>query len=116
MASIKSTLVASQKVNSGLVPSLQALREQKEKILSIFKQHGCFDVRVFGSVVRGESTVDSDIDFLCDYDLEKTSGFFPGGLVAELEDVLGFSVDVVFPSALETKYIGETIKQDLVTL
>jgi len=116
MASIELPPAASQTLNSHIAPSLQMLREQKEQILSIFKQHSCFDVRVFGSVVRGESTAESDIDFLCDYDLEKTSGFFPGSLIADLEDFLGFSVDIVFPSALEAKYIGETIKKDLVAL
>jgi len=116
MASTQSTSTDNQALNSEIAPSLQTLREHKSQILSIFNQHGCFDVRVFGSTVRGDSTAESDIDFLCDYDLDKTPGFFPGGLIAELEDFLGFSVDVVFPSALDAKYIGETIKQDLVAL
>lgn len=81
MASTQSTSTDSQRLNATIAPSLQRLREHKAQILAIFKQHGCFDVRVFGSVVRGDATAESDIDFLCDYDLEKTSGFFPGGLI-----------------------------------
>ena len=45
-------------------------------------------MRVFGSVARGEATQNSDIDFLGDYDLAKISPWFPGGLLADLEDLL----------------------------
>lgn len=108
-------VVASESQAMG-IPTLEILRQKKAEILAIFEQHGCFDVGVFGSVVRGEATAESDVDFLCDYELERTSGFFPGGLVADLEDFLGCEVDVVFPSALDAKYIGPMIKRDLVAL
>lgn len=111
----KAASPSEQKI-SNQVLTLEALRQQKTEILAIFERHGCFDVRVFGSVVRGEATAESDVDFLCDYDLEKTSGFFPGGLVADLEELLNISVDIVFPNALDARYIGETIQQDLVVL
>jgi len=52
-------------------------------------------VRVFGSVVRGEANQNSDIDFLIDYDIEKTTSWFPVGLIHELEDLLGRKVDIV---------------------
>ena len=115
MSSVELPL-ASELNQAPAIPRLKSLRRQKAEILAIFERHGCFNVRVFGSIVRGEATADSDVDFLCDYDLERTSGFFPGGLVADLEELLNVSVDVVFPNALEAKYIGETIQQDLVVL
>jgi hypothetical protein len=74
---------------------LDTLREKRSQILEIAARHGAFNVRVFGSVVRGEETPDSDIDFLIDYDLEKTTPWFPGGLLMDLQDLLGRKVDVV---------------------
>ena len=53
----------------------QLLKEKREDILAIAALHGAFNVRVFGSVARGEETEDSDIDLLIDYDLTKKHGF-----------------------------------------
>lgn len=56
-------------------------------------------MRIFGSVIRGEATMDSDIDFLVD--LEPVhSAWFPGGLVSELQDLLGHRVDIVTERSL----------------
>jgi len=71
------------------------LQEKREEILQIASKHGAFNVRVFGSVARGEETENSDIDFLIDYDLKKTSPWFPGGLIQDLEALLGRKVDIV---------------------
>lgn len=57
-------------------------------------------MRVFGSVARGEETPTSDIDFLIDYDLSKTSPWFPGGLLMDLQDLLGRKVDIVTENGL----------------
>jgi len=51
-------------------------------------------VRVFGSVARGEATPESDIDLLVDYDLEKITPWFPGGLLLDLEQLLNRKVDI----------------------
>jgi uncharacterized protein len=74
---------------------LDALREKREEILQLAARHGAFNVRVFGSVVRGEETPESDIDFLIDYDLEKITPWFPGGLLMDWQDLLGRKVDVL---------------------
>jgi predicted nucleotidyltransferase len=50
---------------------------------------------VFGSVARGEETESSDIDLLVDYDLQKISPWFPGGLLIDWPDMLGCKVDIV---------------------
>ncbi|ANV85764.1 DNA polymerase subunit beta (plasmid) [Picosynechococcus sp. PCC 7003] len=71
------------------------LEEKREIILEIAAKHGAFNVRVFGSVVRGEDTPESDIDFLIDYDPNKTTPWFPGGLLMDLQDLLGRRVDVL---------------------
>jgi len=75
------------------------LREKREEILRIAEKHGARNVRVFGSVVHGGATGTSDIDLLVDT-TEKTSPWFPAGLVAELEELLGQRVDVVTSDSL----------------
>ncbi|MDJ1170174.1 nucleotidyltransferase family protein [Roseofilum sp. BLCC_M154] len=71
------------------------LQEKREQILEIAAKHGAFNVRVFGSVARGEETEESDIDFLIDYDSTRTTAWFPGGLLMDLQDLLGRRVDVL---------------------
>jgi predicted nucleotidyltransferase len=46
------------------------LQERREDVLAVADRHGAFNVRVFGSVSRGEETDNSDIDLLVDYDLK----------------------------------------------
>jgi uncharacterized protein len=78
----------------------QLLQEKREEILSIAAQHGSYNLRVFGSVARGEETEASDIDFLIDYDLERISPWFPGGLIRDLETLLNRKIDVVTTKSL----------------
>jgi uncharacterized protein len=69
------------------------LLEKRDEILAIAARHGAGNVRVFGSVVRGEAGEESDIDFLMDTPAE-------GGLleyialIQDLENLLGRRVDV----------------------
>ena len=58
------------------------VQDKREDILKIATNHGAFNVRVFGSVARGEETENSDIDFLIDYDLAKTSSWFPRWIIS----------------------------------
>lgn len=72
----------------------ELLHEQRSQILDIAQKHGAYNVRVFGSVARGEATEDSDVDFLVDYDLEKITPWFPGGLLIDLELLLNRKIDI----------------------
>jgi uncharacterized protein len=67
---------------------------KRDVIRRIAEKHGACNVRVFGSVARGEAGPDSDVDLLIDAG-QVTSPWFPGGLVADLEALLGRRVDVV---------------------
>ena len=75
------------------------LRERRDEILSSAHRHGARNVRVFGSAARGDSTTNSDIDLLVDTS-DKTSPWFPAGLVEELERLLDRRVDVVTEQSL----------------
>ena len=83
----------------------------QEEILTIAAKHGALNLRVFGSVARGEETDNSDIDFLIDYDLSKTSPWFPGGLLVDLEDLLECRVDIVTEKSLHSLIKERVLKE-----
>ena len=90
------------------------LRTRRKDILRIAARHGAFNVRVFGSAARGEAGEKSDIDLLVDVGPGRTS-FFPGGLLADLEELLGCKVDVVTEEGLHW-YIRERVLKEAVPL
>lgn len=71
-------------------------------------------MRIFGSVARGESGKDSDVDFLVEMGPGRTP-FFPGGLQADLEDLLGCKVDIVTEDGLHW-YIRERVLKEAIPL
>jgi predicted nucleotidyltransferase len=77
----------------------ELVRDKRADILRVAAAHGASNVRVFGSVARGEAGPDSDVDFLVDVGAVHSS-WFPSGLIADLEDLLGRRVDVATPDAL----------------
>ena len=79
----------------------ESLRKKRNEILQIAKRHGITGIKVFGSAVRGELTPDSDIDFLIEVG-GPTPPWFPGGLVAELSELLERKIDVVELEAVES--------------
>jgi len=81
----------------------ELLGDRRSQILALAEKHGAYNVRVFGSVARGEATEDSDIDFLVDYDLEKITPWFPGGLLLDLEQLLNRKVDIATVDMLKER-------------
>ena len=77
----------------------EIITARREAILATAARHGVTSIKVFGSVARGDARDDSDVDFLVEVGPEH-SAFFPGGLVADLQDILGRRVDVVEPEGL----------------
>lgn len=69
------------------------------EIQRIARKHGARNVRLFGSVARGDARPDSDVDFLIDAG-PTTSAWFPAGLVLDLEDLLGRRVEVITEKGL----------------
>ncbi|MBD1868684.1 nucleotidyltransferase domain-containing protein [Cyanobacteria bacterium FACHB-471] len=81
------------------------------QILAIAEKHGAYNVRVFGSVARGEATENSDIDFLLDYDLEKITPWFPGGLLLDLEQLLNRKVDIATVDMLKERNCDRILRE-----
>ena len=84
--------------------------DKRHDILRIAAQHGVQRIRVFGSVARGEAGPTSDVDFLIDVG-PRHSAFFPGGLVADLEALLGRHVDVVESDGLYAPLRDAVLKE-----
>ena len=74
--------------------------QNRDEILRIAAQHGARNVRIFGSVARGDDRADSDVDLLVDVG-PQPSAWFPGCLVADLEQLLGRRVQVVTERGLD---------------
>ena len=70
------------------------LETKRDEILQLAARHGAHNVRVFGSVARGEVTKDSDVDLLVDMEPE-CSLLDMVSLQVALQELLGRRVDVV---------------------
>lgn len=88
----------------------QLLREKREEILRIAARHGARNVRVFGSLPRGEADERSDVDFLVEMEPGR-SLFDLGGLQYELEQLLGCPVDVVTERGLKPRIRDRVLRE-----
>ncbi len=90
------------------------LETKREEILRIATKHGARNVRVFGSVAKGEARHDSDVDFLVEMEAGR-SLFDLARLTVDLEDLLRCEVDLVEQEALHW-YVRERILEEAVPL
>ena len=81
----------------------KTLRHKREAIMEIARRYGAHDIRLFGSVVRGENTEASDVDILVRFELDR-SLFDHGGLIADLEELLGVKVDVISEGGMRERF------------
>ena len=92
----------------------ELLQENREEILKIATKHGAYNLRIFGSVARGEERQDSDVDFLVDMESDRNL-LDRIGLMQDLEDLLGRKVDVATVKVLRY-FCRESILKDAVPL
>lgn len=86
------------------------LQTRRSDILGAAARHGARNVRVFGSVARGDARPDSDIDILVDLDPGR-SLFDLGGLLYDLQTLLGMDVDVVTEKGLRPRIRAQVIRE-----
>jgi predicted nucleotidyltransferase/DNA-binding XRE family transcriptional regulator len=91
-------------------PLGRRLRRRRRAIIDIAARRGAHNVRVFGSVARGEDNVNSDVDLLVDPD-ENVGVIALAGLSRELAEVLGVSVDVVPAETLKARIRTEVLAE-----
>jgi uncharacterized protein len=90
------------------------LTKKRDEIIKVATVHGARNIRVFGSVARGEADEKSDIDFLVEMEPGR-SLLDLGGLLMDLQDVLGREVDVVTERGLNPR-IRERVLKEAVAL
>ena len=88
----------------------QLIRTHRKQILALAAKYGIEEVRVFGSMARGDADGNSDVDLLVSLP-EGTSGLVLGGLLMDVQELLKRRTDVVTERALHPlirqKALGE---------
>jgi predicted nucleotidyltransferase len=85
-------------------------RRKRDEILRAAARHGAYNVRVFGSVARGEAGPDSDLDVLVDMEPGR-SLLDLGGLLVDLEELLSRKVDVTTEKGLKARIRERVLKE-----
>ena len=80
-----------------------AYQQHRDAIRQIVERHHAKNPRIFGSVLHGQDSDDSDLDILIDT-TEETSLFDVGAIRTELTELLGVEVDVLTPGALPDRW------------
>lgn len=92
----------------------ESLKERREEILLVAAQYGASRVRVFGSVARGDASMDSDVDLLVQFEPGATL-LRHAALVRKLKNIIGRDVQVVSERALRPR-IRDRVIQEAVPL
>lgn len=95
------------------VPRLEALRSRRSELLDVAASHGARNIRIFGSVARGDAGADSDIDFLVDLEPGRTL-LDLSALIVDFQELLGREVDVIEIS--QSNRVAERIMREAVPL
>ncbi|MCZ7673553.1 MAG: nucleotidyltransferase family protein [Chloroflexi bacterium] len=89
------------------------ISENRQEILALAQQCGAKNIRIFGSVARGEDDEHSDIDFLVE--MEPTRSLFDlGGFMMSLQELLGRPVDVVTEDGLKMRIRDRVLREAIV--
>ena len=86
------------------------IKEKRAEILNIAATYGAYNVRLFGSVARGNAGPDSDVDVLVDVE-QGRSLLDLGGMLIELQELLGCNVDVVTEKGLRERIRERVLKE-----
>jgi predicted nucleotidyltransferase len=79
------------------------IHDKRHAILEIARRYGAADIRVFGSVARGNATDASDLDLIVRFEPSR-SLLDHGGLVMDLRELLGVRVDVIDEEAMRPRF------------
>ncbi|MDQ3151519.1 MAG: nucleotidyltransferase family protein [Actinomycetota bacterium] len=92
--------------------TVEELRAHRDEIAAIGRRHGVSDIRIFGSVARGEADERSDLDLLID--VAPGHGYFDmAGFALDIEQRMGVFTQVATPNGLkprmQTRIIAEAV-------
>jgi predicted nucleotidyltransferase len=88
----------------------EVLRQKREAILTLARQYRASEVRIFGSVARGDATDESDLDLIVRFEPGR-SLLDHGGLISDLQDLLGVKVDVVSERGMRERFRALVLKE-----
>lgn len=91
--------------------ALCSLSEIKNVVGRLAQEHGAQRVYLFGSYARGDMTADSDIDLRIDKGAIRGLAF--AGLLGDLEDALGTSVDLISTAGMDDDFLREIQKEEV---
>jgi predicted nucleotidyltransferase len=83
---------------------------RRDQILAVARRHGAFAVRIFGSVARGDTTERSDVDLIVRFEPGR-SLLDHGGLLMDLQELLGVKVDVIDEEAMRPRFREHVLKE-----
>jgi len=81
----------------------ESVTARRDDILRVAARHGAHDVRVFGSVARGDATDGSDLDLVVRFEAGRTL-LDHAALIGDLEDLLGVRVDVIDVDGMRPRF------------
>jgi hypothetical protein len=90
------------------VPTLETLRAHRDEIMALAERYGAYNLRVFGSVARGEATSESDVDLLANF--SEHSLLDRIALMRELSNLLNVRVEVIQEKVLKPHVKPQALK------
>ena len=88
----------------------EEISRRRDEIISLAKQYGAHNVRIFGSVARGDAAETSDLDIVVFFEPGR-SLFDHGGLLMDLRELLGVKVDVVSEGGMRERFRNHVMKE-----
>lgn len=88
----------------------ELVQKNRAAIPRVEQRYGASDVRIFGSVARGDATADSDLDLIVRFEPSR-SLFDHGGLVMDLRELLGIRVDVIDQDAMRSRFREHVMRE-----
>jgi predicted nucleotidyltransferase len=88
--------------------------KRRDEIIALGRRYGATDIRIFGSVARGDATENSDLDVLVRLESDR-SLLDQGGLLMDLRELLGVKVDVIDEGALSGRF-AQVVQREAIPL
>jgi predicted nucleotidyltransferase len=86
------------------------VRQRRDEIIAVAQRYGASDIRIFGSVARGDANEQSDLDLIVRFEPGR-SLLDHGGLVMDLRELLGRRVDVIDEDAMKPRFRDHVMKE-----
>jgi len=90
--------------------TIDDIHERRDEIIAVASRYGASNIRIFGSVARGDAGESSDVDLLVRFEPSR-SLFDHGALIDDLETLLAIKVDVISEGGMRERFRDLVLKQ-----